>query len=220
MTRPGVVVMAKAPRPGHAKTRLEPLLGRDGCARLQSALIAHTSRWARDVAPGGWYLACDPPGAVEEVRPLMPAGGRLIGQEGADLGERLQGATRRLFADGRRPVIVVGTDQPTLGRSHARQALEALAGGADAVFGPALDGGYYLVALARPLPGLFGLPPEAWGGAEVLALSLRLAARAGLRCSLIAPERDLDTADDVRAVAGHPAVPPAVAALLREPARA
>lgn len=52
-----VLVMAKAPRAGSVKTRLEPLLGPEACARLQGALIEAVTAWAADVSPGGAYLA-------------------------------------------------------------------------------------------------------------------------------------------------------------------
>ena len=67
-----VLVMAKAPRAGSVKTRLEPLLGPDGCARLQAALIETVTAWAVDVSPGGAYLAYG--GDEEELRPHVADG--------------------------------------------------------------------------------------------------------------------------------------------------
>jgi rSAM/selenodomain-associated transferase 2 len=96
-------------------------------------------------------------------------------------------------------LLVIGVDT-RLTREHADAALAQLDAGAEAVFGPAHDGGYYLLALARPLPELFAIEPQAWGGARVLELSLTAAWGAGRRTALIRPERDLDTPEDAAAL--------------------
>lgn len=207
--------MAKAPRPGAVKTRLAPLLGDDGCAALQAVLIGVVARWAVAVTPpGGAYLAYGPDGAgEEELRPHVPEGVRLFPDGRGDLGDRVATATARVLGERRDPLLVVGTDIATLTPAHAREAEVVLRGGADAVFGPALDGGYWLAGLARPAPGLFDLG-GAWGGPEVLERSLEQAHAAGLRAELLGLERDLDDAADARALLAHPRLPPEVAAAL------
>lgn len=213
------LVMAKAPRAGEVKTRLEPLLGHEGCARLQAALIRHAAEWALALAPAASFLSYAPDDAESEVRELVPPEVELFAQEGGDLGERLIAATAHVLALRSGPLLTIGTDAPTLGPAHAGTALERIAAGADACFGPAADGGYYLVALARPLPELFALDPAAWGGPEVLERSLAAARAAGIGTALLARERDLDTPADAAALLDHPAVPKDVAALLRPAAR-
>ncbi|MGI8660342.1 MAG: TIGR04282 family arsenosugar biosynthesis glycosyltransferase [Thermoleophilaceae bacterium] len=209
-----VLVMAKAPRPGAVKTRLAPLLGDDGCAALQATLIGVATRWAAAVAaPGGAYLAYGPDGAAEdELRPHVPDGVRLFPDGRGDLGDRLAAATARVLGERRDPLLVVGTDMATLTLAHARDAEVVLRGGADAVFGPALDGGYWMVGLARPAPELFEL--GTWGGPDVLERSLELAAAAGLRAELLGFERDLDDVTDARALLEHPSLPAQVAEAL------
>jgi rSAM/selenodomain-associated transferase 2 len=93
---------------------------------------------------------------------------------------------------------VVGVDT-RLTAEHATEALERLEH-ADVVFGPALDGGYYLVGHKRPEPALFDLPPQGWGGPDVLDRSLAAAHAAGLTTALIRQERDLDTPEDADAL--------------------
>jgi uncharacterized protein len=198
--------MARAPRPGQAKTRLEPLLGPDGCARLQAELIRVAVRWAETVGPA--FVAVSPADALEEVE---APGATLFGQEGADLGERMGTAVQRVGG----PVVVIGTDMPTLGPFHAASVLSDLSAGVDVVFGPAHDGGYYLVALREPRTDLFALPAGAWGGSEVLFLSLARAAAAGLEVGLLRGERDLDTPGDAQALLLHHALPETVASILR-----
>ena len=211
-----VLVMAKAPRAGGCKTRLDPLLGPDGCAALQAALISVAARWAVDVAPGGAYLAYGPDGATEtELRPHVPRGVCLFPDGAGDLADRLTAATHRVLAERPGPLLVIGTDMPLLTRAHARHARAALRGGADVVFGPAQDGGYWLVGLGRPLAAVFALSSETWGGPEVLESSLALARGAGLRAELIGTERDLDDPQDARALLEDPGLPPEVAAALQ-----
>lgn len=202
-----VLVMARAPVPGRVKTRLEPLLGAAGCARLQEALIRRTARWAAEVAPARAFVAHDPPQGWAALAPLVPAGVDGFPQVPGHLGSRLADAAATTWerAGESGPLLVVGVDT-RLTADHATAALTALANGADVVFGPALDGGYYLAGLARPLPEVFAIDPAAWGGAEVLRRSVAAAEAAGLRVATIATERDLDTPDDARAMVGDPEV--------------
>lgn len=212
---PAALVMAKAPRAGEVKTRLEPLLGAEGCARLQALLLARAARWAVDVAPGAAFVAFTPEESLAEVGALVPAGTDLFAQEGADLGARLAAATARAFAMHDGPLLTVGTDLATLEPRHAAAALDDLADGIDVTFGPAFDGGYYLIGLREPHPEVFALPSEAWGGPRVLQLSLQAAAEAGLSLGMLRGERDLDTPADARAALADPRFPDDIAAALR-----
>lgn len=212
---PAALVMAKAPRAGEVKTRLEPLLGAEGCARLQALLLARAARWAVDVAPGAAFVAFTPEESLAEVGALVPAGTDLFAQEGADLGARLAAATARAFAMHDGPLLTVGTDLATLEPRHAAAALDDLADGIDVTFGPAFDGGYYLIGLREPHPEVFALPSEAWGGPRVLQLSLQAAAEAGLSLGMLRGERDLDTPADARAALADPRFPEDIAAALR-----
>lgn len=208
------LVMARAPIPGRCKTRLEPLLGPEGCARLQAGLIRRAATWAHEVAPGAAWVAFDPSGREEEVRARVPAGTRLFAQEGADLGERLTAASARVLAEHPGPLLVAGTDLPRLSARHAAAALSDLAAGCDVSLGPALDGGWYLMGVRQAQPALFALPSEAWGGPEVWSLTLAAAEAQGLGLGLLRAERDLDTPEDARAMLADPALPPEVAELL------
>jgi rSAM/selenodomain-associated transferase 1 len=212
---PAALVMAKAPRAGEVKTRLEPLLGPEGCARLQELLLARAARWAADVAPGAAFVAFAPEESLAEVGALVPTGTDLFPQEGADLGARLAAATARVLAMHDGPLLTVGTDLATLEPRHAAAALDDLADGIDVTFGPAFDGGYYLIGLREPHPEVFALPSEAWGGPRVLQLSLQAAAEAGLSLGMLRGERDLDTPADARAALADPRFPDDIAAALR-----
>jgi rSAM/selenodomain-associated transferase 1 len=205
----GILIMARAPRPGEAKTRLEPLLGPDGCARLQAELIRHTARWVTRATRSAW-LAFTPPDARDELAGLVPRRVRLFSQQDGDLGARLRAATELVFRRHGGALMVIGTDAPELGAVHLRFAEHALATGADACLVPALDGGYALIALARPTPAAFDVPPDAWGGPDVLALTMMALETAGCSSALLEPVRDLDTPADARYIAADPRCPPPV----------
>lgn len=212
---PQILVMARAPRPGRTKTRLEPMLGPAGCAQLQAVLIARAAATACQAAPGAVHFVLDPPGSAGEVGALLPSGVAVFEQCGNDLGQRMAHAVARVHAEHGGPIVVIGTDIPALTADHLRAALALLEGGADAVFGPAFDGGYYLVAVHRPVAALFDLDPVLWGGSMVLAASLTAARAARLRVSLLARLRDLDTPADALALLVDGGLPVEIERVLR-----
>ena len=210
-----VLIMAKAPRPGEAKTRLEPLLGPYGCARLQAELIRHTAAWTTRATRRVW-LAYTPTDGHPELARLVPPRVRLFPQAGGDLGARLRAATEHVFCRDRDRLMVIGTDAPELGPVHLQFAEHALATGADACVIPALDGGYALLGLARSTAAAFDLPTPAWGGADVCALTLAALTASGCATTLLEPVRDLDTPADARSIAADPRCPPAIRQALRD----
>lgn len=208
-----VVVMARAPQAGRCKTRLEPLLGRSGCARLQAELIDNAVGFARS-SGHPVLLAHDPPDARGEMTSFAAAGVELVAQMPGGLGTRICDAVHEAFARHGGPVTVIGTDAPLLRAGHFAEVAAALATGCDACMVPACDGGYALLALAHFEPSVFELPPHAWGGPDVRALTLGALRRAGMRVGLFDAIDDLDTPDDARRLVRHPACPPAIRELL------
>lgn len=191
--RPVLGLMAKAPRPGFAKTRLIPALGAAGAAALAEAFIADTAARLRGTGVDVVVLAT-PPEAVEELSAL--SGFPAIPQHDGDLGARISGAFADLFARGHAPVLLVGTDSPTQPQVHVTTALTLCAAGPEAlVLGPAEDGGYWCVGLSRPQPGLFeGI---AWGTASTLAETEARAARLGVPVVLGPRWHDVDEPADL-----------------------
>jgi uncharacterized protein len=211
---PAVLIMARTPRRGEVRRALEPLLGADGCVALQSALIAQSSSWARDV-PAAIHVAHDPPDGGRELRPLVGADATLFPQNGDGIAGRLADAAGRVFARTDGPLLIVWPDLPKLRPDHASGALEDLAAGCDVVFGPAIDGGLYMIALRRPLPKLFALPEQAWRSPDVMMLGIAAARDAGLEIGVLRTERALQRPADVRAALADPLLPDDVAAILR-----
>jgi len=198
MTRGALAVIAKEPVAGLAKTRLAPSLGDHGAGRVAAALLADTLATVRTVAAEPW-LCFAPAGARERMAALAP-GFRLLAQAGGDLGDRLAACAAALHAARATRLAIVGADTPHLPAAWYRSAFTLL-DRVDVVLGPALDGGYYLIAIetgAEPPPAeLFtGVP---MGTDLVLGETLHRAERLGLRAGLLPPLRDLDRIEDLRA---------------------
>jgi len=197
--------MADAPGPGTTKPALEGLLGADGYVRLRRALIARAGRWA--AASGDPYVAYAPAGAREEIAALAPAGATLFAQVDGHRGERLAAAFARVCEQHGGPVVMVGTGHPTLAERHAWGARDDLREGVDVTLGPATAGGYYLLGARRYHPALFAIDAAAWGGPDVMTLTLRAVFDAGLSVGWLRSERELDTPGDVAALLADPCTP-------------
>jgi rSAM/selenodomain-associated transferase 1 len=205
--------MAKVPVPGRVKTRLGPLLGPDGCARLQRALITRTCTVVVDSGLP-LFVFLDDPVWAEEAGGVLPPLARVRRQATGDLGRRMLAAVRQVHREQPGPVLVIGTDAPTLAGDLLTAAATTLREGADAVLGPALDGGYYLAGLARPIPAVFGIDPLLWGGDGVLAATQQQLYDVRVRWQLLPTLRDLDTPEDAAALLADPALPAVIAAHL------
>ena len=173
-----IAIMAKAPIPGLAKTRLIPALGASGAARLQRRLTRMTVACALDAQLGDVTIWCAPDSEHRFFRALRRTTSvTLLDQYSGDLGARMHTAFRLQCAQG--PVLVIGTDCPVLRPAHLREAARALLAGDDAVFYPAEDGGYVLVGLRAPQPTLF--TDLAWSTSRVMSDTRARALAQGLR---------------------------------------
>jgi len=190
-----VIVLAKAPVPGEAKTRLIQNLGARGAARLHGALVERTLATVRGAGLGGIELCCSP----DVQHPFLAAcagryGATLTVQTTGDLGGRMLAALDRVIrASG--PALLVGTDCPALTSAHLREAAAALTAGNDAVLGPAEDGGYVLVGLARTAPAVF--ERISWGGPDVLRDTRARLSALGWRWHELAELWDIDRPADL-----------------------
>ena len=186
-----IIVFARAPVPGEAKTRLIPALGAEGAARLHARLVERTLATACAAGVGAVELCCAP----DATHPFFAAcaarfGVALTAQGAGDLGARMH----RALAAGL-PAALVGSDCAAMTPDYLRAADAALRDGCDLVLGPAEDGGYALVGANRLSPGCFEHIP--WGGPDVMATQ-RLRLRAcGLRWTELAPLWDLDRPGDL-----------------------
>lgn len=193
-----LVVLAKAPLPGLAKTRLAQTVGNEAAAALAHRLLSHTLATACDSGLSA-TLCGAPAGHRLLVELAEQAGLALTAQAEGDLGQRLDAAmTQALLTND--AVLVIGSDCPGLTVQHLHEAARELARH-DAVFYPALDGGYTLIGLRRVSPGLFqGMP---WSTSAVLPETLRRMAALGWQVWSGEALADIDTADDLVHLPSH-----------------
>jgi rSAM/selenodomain-associated transferase 1 len=185
-----IAILAKAPVPGFAKTRLAPALGADGAANLQARLIerAVTTAQAAAVGPVTLWEAPHHP-AFETISALF--GVALAAQPDGDLGDRMLAA----IAAANGPALVMGTDCPALTPDHLRAAARALNDGVDVVIVPVEDGGYAVIGMRRPQPALFA--DMTWSTTTVMAETRRRLTRLGLSWREPARLWDIDEPADL-----------------------
>jgi rSAM/selenodomain-associated transferase 1 len=190
-----VTVFAKAPIAGQAKTRLIPALGAEGAAALAGRLLVRAVEAAAAAGFETVELCVTPDSGHPLFLQLRQAHGlQLTFQGDGDLGDRMQRASARALQAHQR-VLLMGSDLPGLDAAVLRQADTALADH-DAVFVPALDGGYGLVGLRAPAPTLF--ERMVWSRADVMTRTRERAREAGLRLAELPAVADIDEPDDLR----------------------
>jgi len=186
-----VAIMAKAPIPGTAKTRLIPSIGAHAAAVLQERLTERTVATARAAAIGQVTLWCAPDPSHPSFHELIARHAiTLKRQPAGDLGARMLAT----MAASDRPTIMIGTDCPAFTAEHLRAAAKALHD-ADVVLIPAADGGYVLIGARGAHPQLFS--GIAWGTPTVLTETRARIAALGLACIELPALWDLDTEADL-----------------------
>jgi hypothetical protein len=189
------VLFARHPA-ARVKTRLVPPLTPAEARRLHAACLESSLRLAASLPRRvhRWlYLTPAPRG----TRFRLPRGSRVRAQRGRDLGARLRGALRELTRQGYARVVFIGSDSPTLPRAYLQRAFASLAR-ADAVLGPARDGGYTLIGL-RAVPGAEEVfRGIAWGTARAFRQTLARLRRAKRRTVILPVWYDVDVPADLR----------------------
>lgn len=186
-----LVVFLKAPRPGSVKTRLAETLGADGACAAYRQLV---ERLLANLAPLPAVELCfTPPDASSEINPWLRIEWAACPQSEGDLGERLHAAFTEHFLSEAERVVIIGSDCPAVTAADIEDAWVKLEGH-DVVLGPALDGGYWLIGLRAPQPGLFTAMP--WSTDAVFGETMRRARESGLRVATLRELSDVDTAAD------------------------
>jgi len=210
-----VVLFAKEPVPGRVKTRLAREIGEGPATTLYrsflqdlAAALPDPERWDAVLAhaefePGPFLV-----GTFRAPWDLLPQGD-------GTLGERLARVVVRSRMEGKRDVVVVGSDAPTLGREDLVSAFDALGGGADAVFAPAPDGGFSLVGLAGGLDARGFFEGVRWSTGHALEDARRAAVAKGARVALLATVPDVDEFRDLAALVPFFSADPALAPVTR-----
>lgn len=186
MTIPRAVLFTRFPTPGTAKTRLIPALGEAGAARVHRQLTERTVKTLRGAAATIeiHYTGADEP----EFAAWLGGDLRFVAQPEGDL------TTRLIVGLEPAPVIFFGADTPDLAAHHVEAAIAALQTH-EVVIGPAEDGGYYLIGVAKPHAFLFTDMP--WSSDAVFPETCaRLAAR-GIKPMILETLSDCDVPQDL-----------------------
>src|SRR4051794_5463192 len=185
---PFVGIMAKAPRAGHAKTRLTHALTPEIAADLYRHFLLDTIDAVRRVPHVAPALLC-PSGDGPDLRRLDPQL-TVVEQPEPGLMQGLAFGIEHALALGHPMAILINADSPTLPPQRICEAIEMLATH-DVVLGPTVDGGYYLIAATVPCTHLLCAAPYLHS-ATICAETLTRARQLGLRADLIAPWFDVD----------------------------
>ena len=198
-----LVLFTRYPDPGRAKTRLIPVLGSEGAAAFQRRLTERAAATA--IAAGtrrGLELEIRYEGGNPALMQRWLEGPFAFRPQGiGDLGWRMQTSFAAAFAEGAERAVLIGSDIPGLHANIILQAFDDLAQH-DLVFGPAADGGYYLIGMTaasfrRGTPYLE--TDVGWGSSQVLTRTLEMAHAARLTCRLLETLADVDRPHDLQA---------------------
>jgi rSAM/selenodomain-associated transferase 1 len=191
MQKAALLVIAKQPVAGRAKTRLTPPCTPQQAASLADAALRDTLEAVAKVPAQRRVLVFE-----GDPEPWRLEGFEVIAQRGDGLGERLQAA----FDDVGGPALLIGMDTPQVTPAQLGDAVRALADArVDSILGPTADGGYWCVGFKEPVAGAFeGVPMSA---SDTYERQCRRFEQLGVRIGAQPLLRDVDTIDDARAVA-------------------
>lgn len=199
-----ILQFAKSPQPGKVKTRLTPVLDEAQALAVHQLLVEHCFRMLIESRLAPLDLWLDRPATEHQHFWSSIGANRFNVQADGDLGKRMHQACAHTLrpAAGVDALVLVGSDCPLLSAEIVDRALAALYGDADVVFGPALDGGYYLVGLKQPCLELFLDVP--WSTSQVYPITLNKLRTLGLKGAELPPLPDLDRPEDLPLLAQIP----------------
>jgi hypothetical protein len=192
-----LIIFAKTPDPRSVKTRLKGHLTNEERVGLYEEMLRDTVQRLQFI-PEVDTVICYTPESGEQYFSIF--GLTTFVQKGNDLGERMYNAFEKVFKKGYKRAALVGVDIPGLNATIVSGAFRMLEN-MDVVFGPANDGGYYLVAMNSPLKDIFS--GVVWSSERTLLESVKKAESLGLRVGFTEELIDIDTIDDLRYYYGH-----------------
>lgn len=199
-----VLLFARYPVPGQAKTRLIPELGEKTAARVHRRMTEHAVSVVRSMlAPGALdATVCFTGASRKDFRAWLGPDLNYARQISGGLGERLSRAFEAAFRAGAQRVVAIGSDAPDMTAPVLRKAVDALLT-CDAVMGPAADGGYYLIGMRHLVPEVF--ESIDWGTERVYAQTVDALRRAGLSFAELEVLNDIDRPEDLPLIRNRPA---------------
>lgn len=188
MTDALVIVFVKNIKLGTVKTRLAKTIGDYGAFEVYSELVKITEKATTDLQIDKRIYFSD---AIIENK--WPNEFKTV-QNGSDLGERMLNAFKDGFESGYKKIVLIGSDLPDINTSHIESGLKALEK-SDVVFGPAEDGGYYLIGLKYLISEIFKNKP--WSQSHLLKTTLQELHNLNVSVSTLETLNDIDTYEDL-----------------------
>lgn len=190
-----VIVFTRVPIPGQTKTRMMPYLSSRQCACLHSCFLKDIRNSCMDVQ-ADVFVCYTPEGKEGVLYPLTGEDAVYFPQEGEGLGERMYHAIETVLKKGYQACVLIGTDVPEIRADHLTDAFAMLEAGHDVVFGPTVDGGYYLVGMRRPYREVF--EKQTYGYGNVLENTIRRLKEQKFKVGCIERLQDMDTREDLQ----------------------
>ena len=191
-----IIVFAKAPIIGHVKTRLAINLDKTLVVGIYKNFGLDILQKIKSIRIQ-YKIFYDPPGTEHLMSGWLGTDNKFILQQGTDLGERMKNAFTTMFEDSFTRVVIIGTDFPDLPVKYIRKAFTGLEK-RNAVIGPTVDGGYYLIGFNKAsfLPHAFDNMP--WGSNRVFKNTMALFNEINLSVHVLPMWRDVDTYHDLK----------------------
>ncbi len=184
-----LIVFVKNAILGTAKTRLAKTIGKEAAFDVYKHLMHITEQATLGLNNCDVHIFFS-----SEKDPTRWTNYEQFVQQGNDLGERMSDAFRRGFEKGYTQIVGVGSDLPDLTSEIIEKGLDELSSN-DAVFGPAEDGGYYLIGMRSMIDCIFEDKP--WSTEDLLTITLEDLKQSGFSVGLIETLNDVDTEEDL-----------------------
>ncbi len=192
MTKELIIVFVKNIKLGKVKTRLAKTIGNQGAFEVYSELVKITENATENIPIDKRIYFSD---AV--IKSKWGTHYKAV-QEGNNLGERMKNAFIKGFEDGYNRIVLIGSDLPEINSSHIKNGLQALKTN-NVVFGPAIDGGYYLVGMTKMYDFIFDNKP--WSQSNLLDVTSKELKQNNTSFALLNSLNDIDTFEDLEASA-------------------
>ncbi|MBV6627434.1 MAG: TIGR04282 family arsenosugar biosynthesis glycosyltransferase [Rivularia sp. (in: Bacteria)] len=191
-----LIIFTRYPQPGKTKTRLIPALGAEGAANLQRQMTEHTLSKVKKFqeSTGISFEIRFADGNLQLMQNWLGTEFNYRLQGEGDLGKRMENSFLNAFEGGAQQVAIVGIDCPGLNNQVLTEAFQKIQN-SDLILGPAVDGGYYLIALKRAIGELF--INIDWGTAKVLQQTVDIAQQLNLSVAYLRTLADVDRPEDL-----------------------
>lgn len=193
-----VIVFTRVPLPGQTKTRMMPYLSARQCVHLHSCFLKDVKNACMD-AEADLFVCYTPEGKEGLLYPLLGEEAVYFPQEGEGLGERMYRAIESVLRKRYDACVLIGTDVPEIQAKHLNEAFAVLGiekVAKDVVFGPTVDGGYYLVGMKKPHKEVF--EKQTYGSGNVLENTIRKLKDQKFKVGCIEQLQDMDTREDLQ----------------------